>query len=56
MRRLLKALPYSYVSYWPTPLSDYTHILDKGVVKGALVGQGYCDDLMSRALSLGQIS
>ena len=36
-----KALPYSYTSYRPTPLSNHVYILDSRVAKGSLVRRGY---------------
>ena len=44
MRGLPKALPHCCTSYWSIIMGDYTHILDKGVAKGALVGRGHIFD------------
>jgi hypothetical protein len=38
---LPKTLPHYRTSSWPIPLGNCTHILDKGVAEGALVGRGY---------------
>jgi hypothetical protein len=40
MCRLPEALPQSCTSYWSIIMGNCTHILDKGVAKGALVGRG----------------
>jgi hypothetical protein len=39
--RLPETIPYSSTSYCAISLGNYTHILDNGVAKGALVGRGY---------------
>jgi hypothetical protein len=39
VRRVLKALPYARISYYPITLSDYIYILDEGVAKDSIIGR-----------------